>query len=287
MTTDAALCAQRKANFTDIYHQPDPRDYVATLGDLDYQVTQLAAPTITSVLEASGSVGQPRTVLDVCCSYGINGALLRHGVSLEETRARYDEPEMAELGPADLIAADRDFYDRQLLRPDLTFLGLDISEPAIDYATQAGLHVGGWAENLETDDPSTALAAGLSDVDLVVCTGGVGYIGPDTFGRILDAVEAPEKTWLVVFVLRVFSYDAVADKLATYGLVTEQVPGRTIRQRRFADQDEYEAANHDVRQRGLDPTGLEATGWYYADCFLSRPAAQAAATPVQQVLPAA
>ena len=76
---------------------------------------------------------------------------------------------------------------------------------------------------------------------------------------------------LVVFVLRVFDYGPIAAVLAERGLVTEKRPG-TFPQRRFADAAEQEAAVHDVRARGLDPTGKEADGWYHAECFVSRPA---------------
>jgi hypothetical protein len=151
-------------------------------------------------------------------------------------------------------------------------LGLDVSEPAINYAVRAGLLAAGWAENLESDDPSPALAAGLRDVELIISTGGVGYVGRRTFDRLLDAVARPDRLWAVIFVLRMFDYAEVADSFARHGLVTEQVPGLRLRQRRFVDRDEYQAANHDVRLRGLDPTGWESEGWYYADCFLTRPA---------------
>ena len=55
-------------------------------------------------------------------------------------------------------------------------------------------------------------------------------------------------------------------------------------QRRCADDDEFRAANADVARRGLDPTGREADGWYHADCYVTRPAAAAAATPLPELL---
>ena len=124
---------------------------------------------------------------------------------------------------------------------------------------------------------------GLRDSGLVVCTGGVGYMGPPTFERIAAAVGEPQDLWLAVFVLRVFDYAEIAATLARHGLVTERVPGVTFPQRRFADRDEAQAALHDVTERGLDPEGKEADGWYHADCWLTRPAA-AAATPITELL---
>jgi SAM-dependent methyltransferase len=284
MPDDVPLIGDRKADFTGIYNQPDPRAYFRTLNGLEYQVPQHALPFVETMLAASTRAGRPRTVLDVCCSYGINAALLRCQVDLDEISARCTDPALAALAPSDLIEADAVFYAGRLRRPDITVLGLDVSAPAIDYALRSGLLAQGWAENLETSDPSPALTAGVRDVDMIISTGGVGYVRHRTFDRLLQIVRDPHDLWLAIFVLRVFAYDEIADTLARYGLVTEQVSGLTFRQRRFADREEHEAANHDVVLRDLDPTGKEAEGWYHADCFLTRPAAAAAKTPLAELL---
>jgi SAM-dependent methyltransferase len=260
---------ENKTDFSTIYGRPDPRAYFRALAPLQYQVPQHALPVIETVLAASGA----HTVLDVCCSYGINAALLRHDVDLRGISARATDPARAALPPAELIDADRAFYAAQVRRPDLDVLGLDVSAPAIDYARRTGLLADGWAEDLEAADPSPALAEGLRDVGLVVCTGGVGYVGHRTFERIAASVGKPRELWLAVFVLRVFGYDEIAAGLSRHGLVTERLPGVTFPQRRFADRDEADAALHDVTARGLDPAGKEAEGWYHADCGLTRPAA--------------
>jgi mannose-1-phosphate guanylyltransferase len=134
------------------------------------------------------------------------------------------------------------------------------------FVVQAGVLLDLLAEN------HPELAAGLREVDLVMCSGGVRYIGERSFDRILGAVADPSRLWLATFVLRVFDYAPIAGVLARHGLVTERLPGTTFPQRRFADRDEAEAALHDVVARGLDPSGKEADGWYHADCFVSRPA---------------
>jgi hypothetical protein len=281
---DDALTGTTKTDFTEIYTQPDPRAYFGALTGLEYQIPQRARPVVEAVLAASEQDGHPRTVLDVCCSYGINGALLRYGVDLDEVAGRAIDPGQAGLPPERLVDADRRFYAERLRRPDLTVLGLDVSQPAIDYAVRAGLLAAGWAENLEDADPSPELAAGISGTGMVVSTGGVGYVGRRTFERLLQSLDDPQDLWLVVFVLRVFDYADVAAVLSDFGLVTEQVEGATFVQRRFADQDEARAATLDVTRRGLDPTGREADGWYHADCYVTRPAAAAAATPLSELL---
>ncbi|MBW0114522.1 class I SAM-dependent methyltransferase [Pseudonocardia abyssalis] len=263
MGNDGTQTGEQKADFTDIYRGRDPREYFRTLIPLEYQVPQHALPVVESVLEQ-----HPGTVLDVCCSYGINATLLGHDVDLDGLGAHAVEPGRAGLTHGQVIAEDAAWFAARRRRPGLRVLGLDVSRPAIDYAVATGVMADGWAEDLEAADPSASLIDALADVSLVLCTGGVGYVGPATFDRILT--HAPD-AWVLAFVLRVFPYDDVATALAGHGLITEKLPG-THPQRRFADAAEAEAAVHDARLLGLDPTGLEADGWFHAEAFLSRPA---------------
>src|ERR1019366_4640724 len=53
MLDDGALTGDRKADFTRIYNQPDPRAYFRTLNDLEYQVPQQALPIFEAVLAAA------------------------------------------------------------------------------------------------------------------------------------------------------------------------------------------------------------------------------------------
>ncbi len=272
------LTQDRKADFTDIYLRPDPRAYYRTLGTLDYQIPQRALPVFDTVLNALPDQGASKTVVDLCSSYGINAALLRHEVDLDGLTARYLEPELAAASPEELLTADQQLFAEPARRPELAVVGLDAAQPAIDYAVDAGLLADGWAENLETTEPSTELAKGVAKADLIISTGGVGYVGARTFEKLLECIDDAENLWLAIFVLRVFDYSDIADLLSEYGLVTERFDGLTFPQRRFADAAEQQAAIHDVQMRGLDPSGKEADGWFHADCFLSRPAA--AAMPV-------
>ena len=41
---------QGKADFSHIYDRPDPRDYIRTLAELDYQIPQRARPVIDRLL---------------------------------------------------------------------------------------------------------------------------------------------------------------------------------------------------------------------------------------------
>ncbi|KAJ5015794.1 hypothetical protein K4K57_012614 [Colletotrichum sp. SAR 10_99] len=262
----------RKADFNSIYNQPDPRAYFKALTPLQYQIPQQALPFVERILELSSPSEdvQPRKVLDVCCSYGINAALLRYDLTLDALSAHLaSSPKQS---GRDQIISDKRFFASKLIHPEVDVLGLDIAPDAIAYAVKTGLMKDGWAENLETSDPSLSLREGLKDVEVVVCTGGVGYVGPSTFSRIADAVEDSSKLWIVTFVLRVFSFNEIADVLEeNHGLVTEKIPGHLFRQRRFTTREEQSAAVADVRARGLDTKGLEEDGWFYAECYVTRP----------------
>lgn len=257
-----------KADFTDIYTRPDPRPYYRTLAGLDYQVAHRALPVVESVLEAARCNGSVPTVLDVCCSYGILSALLRHPDGPGRVVARYTSPRLEGLTTEQLALADRRRYARP--RREVAVLGLDLSRPAIEYGVRAGLLADAWAADLESADPPPGMVEAIRAVRVVTCTGGYGYVGPATFERLLRAMPHPDSTWFVVTALRAFDYRPMTALLASYGLATRRLPV-PLRQRRFASRQEQLAAVHDLRRRGVDPAGHEAEGWLYADCYVSRP----------------
>ncbi len=276
---------EEKADFSKIYDRPDPRAYFRTLGALDYQIPQQALPVFDAVIDALPERDGTNTIVDVCCSYGINAALLRHDVDITGLTSHYTDTTLVAASPGELLEVDQQYYGSQpARRTDVEVVGLDAAQPAIDYAVEAGLLADGWAEDLESEDPSAELAKGVGDANLIISTGGVGYVGRPTFERLINCLERPNDLWLTTFVLRVFDYSEISDLLAEYGLVTEQVPDVTFPQRRFASEDEKQAAISDVRARGLDPDGKEADGWFHAGCFVSRPAAVAEAIPLDELL---
>jgi len=173
-----------KATFDHIYDELDPRAYYRTLGALDYEIPQQAYPTFDRLL--SGLDSSPVTVLDLCCSYGINAALMRCALSIDDLFARYADSSLDGLSSAELIASDRNFYAERLRPQPVRVLGLDLASNAIGYAREVKLLDDGWAEDLETNDPSPELAAAVGEVDLITITGGVGYITARTFDRLLS-----------------------------------------------------------------------------------------------------
>lgn len=262
-----------KFDFSSLYNQPEPRSYFNALTTLDYEIPQLALPIFKRVLEVSRttaySAATPRKVLDVCCSYGINSALLKCNVNLDTMALYYKES--AELPLDQRVLIDNQYFAQHVCCSDLAIIGLDVANKAVYYGTATGLLTSGWVENLETQPPSALFCKELCDVTLVLCTGGVGYVGVDTFRRIVASVANPAGLWVVSFVLRTFDYSEISAVLDRCGLITEKIPDAVFRQRRFATPDEQHWAVAKVMSRGLDPTGLETDGSFYADCYITRP----------------
>ncbi|KAJ0135567.1 hypothetical protein CTA2_2300, partial [Colletotrichum tanaceti] len=235
-----------KADFKSIYNQPDPRAYFAALTPLGYQIPQRALPVVDRVVALSSTTRDADVattadddndvepdvvkVLDVCCSYGINAALLRHDVDLDGLARHYAST--PRLSAAEQTTADKRFFaSLPRRRSEVEVVGLDSAPGAVSYAVETGLLAAGFAEDLEVSEPSPALRAALREVSVVVCTGGVGYVSATTFGRAAACVrDAGRRLWVVSFVLRVFSFEGIAARLAEeHGLVTERVRGAVFR----------------------------------------------------------
>jgi len=259
-----------KADFTHLYNQPDPRHYFGTLRRYRYQIPGHAQPVFRALTAARRSDGGG-AVLDVCCSYGVNAALLRCDLSLDDLYQHYGSPDLAGLSTEQLAEHDRAWYAERLRSDATTVLGLDAASLAVAYASDVDLLDAGWGEDLEKQDPSAGLADAVVGVDLVTITGGVGYVSAHTFERLLGALQHDPAPWVAAFVLRTYSYADITDVLGRHGLVTERAT-TSFRQRQFATDGERDTALAAVRGRGLDPLGREADGWYHCDFFLSRPA---------------
>ncbi|MCP1966983.1 SAM-dependent methyltransferase [Bradyrhizobium elkanii] len=283
MQTHFSHINQSKAVFDDIYALDDPRAYFSVLGDLDYMIPDVAEPVVRQILAAKVSeTGVKPTVLDVGCSYGINAAVHRFPLTFGGLRHRYARREMRAIGSETLVRLDRNFYAAW---PDVglaRFIGLDISAPAISYATGVGLLEQGIVADLETEALSADSADLIRSADVIMSTGCIGYVTEKTFSKILDATE--KRPWIISFVLRMFPFDSLAATFEKRGLVTERLTGATFIQRRFRDAEEFESCLASLAALGVDATGLESEGLFHADLMLSRPEADARAAPLKHIV---
>jgi len=255
-----------KVSFDDIYTAPDPRAFFGALRELDYQIPQLAKPYFAKLIEGYRAYQHvaEQTVLDVGCSYGVNGALNRCDTTMDELFEHYGEA--ASLEHEALLESDRQLVRSRTGTNGVRFIGLDASAPALEYAHAAGFLDETIHADFEANDPNQEQQALLDRVDLVISTGCVGYVTEKTLIRIARGA----RPWMAHFVLRMFSYEPVAASLAELGYETTGIHG-VFRQRRFASADEQAQILDTLSTAGVDPQGLETEGWLYAQLYVSQP----------------
>jgi len=253
----------------DIYNQTTPIQYYTELSRLGYCIPERAQPLFEQVIAARRTENgdDELKIVDVGCSYGVNAALIKHDQSIGGLASHYREAREQGLKRDDLIANDRELYAEQ--DDQTVIVGVDASRNAIDYAVEAGIIDDGIAADFERSAPNARQLKLLDGTDLIISTGCYGYISERTLDHLLDAANG-SKPWMAHFVLRMFDYDAAAESLAERGYVTRQI-GLPVRQRRFADDAERAHVLDNLAERGIDPEGREADGWYYAQLHLSCP----------------
>jgi SAM-dependent methyltransferase len=264
--------AAGKVSLDHLYTQADPRTYFGTLRHLDYRIPGLAKPHFAGLIEEFRRTHEVDrvTILDIGCSYGINAALLRCDLTMDELYGRYCR--FAADAPRDtVLAADRTLVRTRARADHTRFLGLDISGDALSYALAVGFLDGAVHADLEHNDPTAEQRDILGSADLVISTGCLGYVTERTLAHVARAGRT--RPWMAHTVLRMYRFEPVAQCLAELGYETVRMDG-LLRQRRFASSEEQSQVLDTLSDLGIDPRGLEDDGWMYAQMFISRPRAQ-------------
>jgi SAM-dependent methyltransferase len=269
-----------KVDFSDIYNQPDPRQYYRVLGDLGYEIPAHGTAPFELLLDELGG-REGKTVLDLCCSYGVNAALLNYDVELEDLFEHYAEFDAA-ASPEALQHADAEWFGDRRREDAVSLIGLDAADRAVHYATAVGLLDRGLIGDLENEELNPAQADVLGTIDLVTVTGAVGYIGEQTF-RAVVAAAGDDPPWIAALSLRWVDYAPIAEALDELGMVTEQVEGFTVPQRRFASPAERDAALAGLRSQNLDPGPELELGGHCAQMYVSRSPEAVRDKPIDQV----
>lgn len=282
---DLQLDADGKVTLDGIYNEATPVPYFSTLRRLGYAIPQNAKPVFTRVFSAYRKLHRKRRLrlVDLGSSYGVNAAILKHELSMQDLFDRYDRKQLEKETRASLMACDKRFYAARGADSSLTITGVDRAEHALDYATSAGLLDAAICADLEEKDLQPSDVEKLSDTDVIISTGCIGYVGEQTFSRLLAGL-GPQRPWMAHFVLRMFDYRPIASLLAKFGYVTEQLSGRTFPQRRFASPEERSEVLGRLAEQGIETRGMEGEGWFHAGFFLSRPAADASALSLPDIL---
>lgn len=271
---------QAKANFDDLYNQPDPRSYYRALGALDYEIPAHGAAVFDLLLDEMGG-REGRTMLDVCCGYSANAALLNHDIELADLYEHYGNLENTADG--DITEIDRQWFAEHGRADAVSVIGLDIADNAVRYATSVGLLDQGLVADLESSGPDEETVQAFATADLVAVTGGIGYVGEKTFRSIIEA-RGDDPPWVAALSLRWVDFAPIAEAFDDLGLVTEHLEGYCVPQRRFAHDAERQAAIAGLRARGLDPTPELLLGAHCAELYVSRPPEAVRAAPIGDIL---
>lgn len=240
-------------DFSALYNQPSPRPYLRRMAELDYRIPGAASEIygwcIDELCRINGD-GELK-VLDLCAGYGINGALMKLDLSLDELYGYFAKQRDS--------GASSAFFDRLCLaarctNPDLHVIGLDIAARALEYGRAAGFISEGHAVNLETEPLGPGLRASIAQCSLISITGGFSFISETTFAQILSALacSSTPKPWIVGFPLLHTDLDPLLDLLDRYDYVVQSGTQYRFLQRQFANKHEHDGEHAALARANLE-----------------------------------
>lgn len=262
--------------FDDIYNLEDSRSYYRAMDLAGFRTAHFAVTAFRAVLaELKRQRGLARvSVVDFASGYGIAAALMRHQLSLDDVLSRYRDPWFDEANADAVIAADRDWFAGARREEEADrYYGIDIADHALAYGKAVGIYDDAFAENLQEDTPSPALADVLAGCDLIVECGSVAHMLPLALDGLLTS--CPRKPWVAMSPIRGNDTAEAFEVLASHGLQVETLGLPPFPHRRFADAAEQTRAITNASARGHKPEGYEATGYFHAQILLARPEAEA------------
>jgi hypothetical protein len=115
-----------KKDFTDIYTQNSPVEYLKEMGRLGYSISDSTKPLYNSIIEKLEEVlSRPINVLDLGSSYGINSSLMKYNLTMSELSDFFlngSEPTKKET---------KQFYEKCTCNDNMNFFQIDISKEAL------------------------------------------------------------------------------------------------------------------------------------------------------------
>ena len=272
---------EAKANFDDVYMAPTPHAYIATMAKTGYEIGEKARPYCTAAAEllqeCNGDVW-PVQMLDVGCSYGMGSAFVKYGCSFDEMVAFF-----ASRVPEEYVLACevvRSWLNVTAPACDVRTVGLDSSEPALQFAVDAGMLDGSIAKNFEDSEttPSDDDIGWFRSCNLMIATGAIGYGTEKSLDVILrhlgQAHPADTGPFVVLTILRMFNVEPIHRVFETHGMEFGPAAGIRLPQRRFEDDREQEEVLRILHGKGLDTQEWEDEGRHYADLYIAAPTAE-------------
>lgn len=261
-----------KKDFTDIYTQNSPHEYLNEMQNLRYRIPDFTKPLYESLAEQLyQNLNRPINILDLGSGYGINSALLTFDLTMSDLENFFLKNEK----PPTIEQTEQFFAQQPHRNSKFNFYQIDISAPALKFSEKAGLCKGSLCVNLENQNPN--IPEEFFPIDLVIATGCIGYIGYKSFERLFEIlneyqakVEPTKKnnhiTPMFAFsILRIFPIDKIAKAFDYYGFTLKKSEIEPICQRRFVNEDEMQQTISLLQDNGIATSNLEETGSLFAD----------------------
>ncbi len=123
-----------KKDFTDIYTQDSPYEYLKEMDRLEYDIPDSTKPLYNSIIEQlEGTLSRPINVLDLGSSYGINSSLIKHDLTMSELSDFFlngSEPTKKET---------KQFYEKCNSNDNMNFYQIDILKEALTFSEEMNL----------------------------------------------------------------------------------------------------------------------------------------------------
>ena len=263
-----------KTNFTDIYTQDSPYEYLKEMNRLEYSIADSTKPLYNSIIEQlEETLSRPINILDLGSSYGINSALMKYDLTMLELNNFFltgTKPTKKEI---------KQFYKECKNNDNMNFYQIDISKEALKFSQEMNLCKKGMNVNLESEKLN--LRESLPKIDIVIATGCVGYIGYKAFLNLLKIIknrqsnsdETKTEYTAPIFafsVLRMFDMDNIEKAFETYNYSIVKSDIKPIIQRRFSDIKEKEETISMLHGMGINTKEYEDDGNFYADFYIAK-----------------
>ncbi len=263
-----------KKDFTDIYTQDSPCEYLKEMDRLDYSISDSTKPLYNSIIEQlEDSLSRPVNVLDLGSSYGINSALMKYDLTMSDLNDFFlseSEPTRKET---------KQFYENCTSNDNMNFYQIDISEEALRFSEEMDLCERGMNVNLDAEKLN--LLGSLPKMDVVIATGCIGYIGYKAFSNLLkviknresNSIESETEYAAPIFafsVLRMFDMADIEEVFEMYDYSIVKSDIKPIRQRNFSDAKEKADTISLLHGMDIDTEKYEDDGNFYADFYIAK-----------------
>ncbi len=263
-----------KKDFTDIYTQDSPYEYLKEMDRLEYDISDSTKLLYNSIIEQlENTLSRPINVLDLGSSYGINSSLMKYNLTMSELNNFFlNEPEPTK-------KEIKQFYEKCTSNDNINFYQIDISEEALKFSEEMNLCERGM--NVDLEDEKLNLLGSLPKMDVVIATGCIGYIGYKAFSNLLRVIKNRESNSnkseteytspiFAFSVLRMFDMNDIEEvfKMHDYSIIKSDI--KPIRQRNFSDSKEKTQTISLLQSMGIDTKKYEDNGNFYADFYIAK-----------------